>query len=99
MSTKPFALIGINTNAYTAEKLKKVMDKEKLNWRSFADPKGEKDDGFYGKICGQWNLVGTPSLYLIDHKGVIRFKWLGSPGEKVMDEAIAKLIKEAEDSK
>jgi len=27
---------------------------------------------------------------------VIRFKWLGSPGEQAMDEAIDKLVREAE---
>jgi len=70
------------------------MDKEKLNWRSFAD----HGDDNKRPIVTQWNLRGTPTLYLIDHKGVIRNKWLGSPGEKVIDEKIEKLIKEAEGS-
>jgi hypothetical protein len=66
------------------------MDKEKLNWRSFADHSGRT-------ICRQWNLRGTPTLYLLDHKGVIRYHWLGSPGQQRIDEAINKLIKEAEE--
>jgi hypothetical protein len=69
------------------------MDKEKLNWRSYADH-GEGDD--QGPICSQWNLSGTPTLYVIDAKGVIRHKWFGSPGEKVIDDSLDKLIKEAE---
>ena len=40
MESKPFALIGVNTNGYAVEKLKEVMDKEKLNWRSFAEKRG-----------------------------------------------------------
>jgi hypothetical protein len=28
---------------------------------------------------------------------VIRHKWVGSPGEKTLDEAIEKLVKEAEE--
>jgi hypothetical protein len=92
MEAKPFALIGVNTNQYDAKKLKEVMDKEKLNWRSFADKGG--NDGM-GPICTTWNLQGTPTLMVLDHKGVIRHKWLGSPGEKTIDEALAKLIKEA----
>ncbi len=97
LSDKPFALIGINTNGYDAAKLKKVMDQEKLNWRSYADHGGK---GGLGPICTQWNLQGTPTLFVLDHKGVIRHRWLGSPGEKKIDEAIEKLIKEAEaDSK
>jgi hypothetical protein len=70
------------------------MDKEKLSWRSFADPK--TGDGFFGTICSQWNLFGTPTLYVLDDKGVIRHKWIGGPGEKVIDESLQKLIKEAE---
>jgi peroxiredoxin len=87
LEDKPFALIGVNTNQYDAKKLKEAMDKEKLNWRSFADK---------GKITKQFNLVGTPTLYVLDHKGVIRYKWLGSPGEKAIDAAIEKLLKEAQ---
>jgi hypothetical protein len=79
----------------TAEKLKTVMDKEKLSWRSFADPRDEKEEGFARPICDHWNLEGTPTMYLLDHKGVIRYKWLG-PSEKAIDAAIAKLLKEAE---
>ncbi len=95
LESKPFAIIGVNTNRYDAKKLKEVMDKEKLNWRSFADHGGK--DGL-GPICTTWNLVGTPTLYVLDHKGVIRHKWLGSPGEKAIDDAIEKLMKEAESS-
>ena len=97
MQSKPFAVIGVNTNTYKPEKLKEVMDKEKLPWRSFADPRGEKDEGFRGPVCEHWNLEGTPTLYLIDHKGVIRYHWLGGPGDKVIDAAIARLLKETEE--
>ena len=39
MENKPFAIVAVNTNSYKPDKLKEVMDKEKLNWRSFADPR------------------------------------------------------------
>ena len=93
MEDKPFALLGVNTNRYDPKKLKEVMDKEQLNWRSFADtPDGEG----LGIISSAWNLQGTPTLFVLDHKGVIRYRWLGSPGENAIDEALNKLIKEAE---
>ena len=63
------------------------MDKEKLSWRSFV---------YQETINAQWNLTSTPTLYVIDHKGVIRHKWVGSPGEKAIDAALDKLIQEAE---
>jgi hypothetical protein len=69
------------------------MDKEKLNWRSFAD---KNDGGDLGPICKKWNLVGTPTLFVVDHNGVIRHKWLGNPGETTIDAALERLVKEAQ---
>jgi len=65
------------------------MEKEKLNWRSFV----ARDT-----ISARWNNPGTPMYYVIDGKGVIRYKWFGNPGEKALDTALDKLIKEAEGS-
>ena len=93
MEEKPFALLGVNTNGYDPKKLKEVMDKEQLNFRSFTDTAA---GGGLGVIGSAWNLFGTPTVFVLDHKGVIRYRWLGSPGEKVIDEALNKLVKEAE---
>ncbi len=89
-------MIGVNVNGYDAKKLKEVMVKEKLTWRSFADD---------GSIIGTWNLPGTPTFYVIDHQGVIRHKWVGSPADyklgglpdaKAIDSALERLIQMAE---
>jgi hypothetical protein len=88
-------LIGVNVAGRDAKKLKEVMDKEKLTWRSFADP----GDLGQGAIAAKWNLTATPTLYVIDAMGVIRHKWVGSsPGEKAIDAVLDKLIKAAEES-
>ncbi len=87
--------MGVNTNGHDSQKLKSIMDKEKLPWRSFAD-KADGAKGGTGKIYADWSLEGTPTLFILDHNGVIRHKWVGSPGEKVIDAALEKLIKEAE---
>ena len=89
---KPFVLIGVNVSGYGVKNLKEAMDKERLPWRSFADvgPIGQ------GLIASQWNLSATPTFYVIDPQGVIRYKWLGSPGAKAIDAALEKLIQEAE---
>jgi hypothetical protein len=65
------------------------MDREQLTWRSFADS---------GAIYVKWSASGTPAYYVIDHRGVIRYKWLGRPGptEQTMDAALEKLVREAE---
>ena len=73
------------------------MAKEKLPWRSFADGRGDEGDAdSLRPIAERWNLRGTPTLYLLDHKGVIRYRWIGSPGEKAIDNAVHGLIEEAE---
>jgi peroxiredoxin len=92
---KPFALIGVNVAGDNVKQLKQVMDKQNLTWRTFADPGGAGS----GAIAASWNLVGTPTLYILDHNGVIRHKWVGSPpGEKAIDRALDHLIKAAESS-
>ena len=63
------------------------MDKEKLTWRSFADG---------GAIGGRWHVSGTPSFFLVDHRGVIRHKWVGAPGARAVESAIEELLQEVE---
>ena len=92
LKDRPFALIGIHTGGSNAKQLKAIMVKEKLTWRSFVDA----GNAGAGPIASKWNLSATPTIYLIDHKGVIRYKWAGAPGEKVLDAALDKLIKAAE---
>ena len=92
LNDKPFALIGVHVGGSTVKQLKEIMDKEKLPWRSFVDA----GTAGAGPIATKWNLSATPTFYLIDHEGIIRHKWTGAPGEKVMDAALEKLIKEAE---
>ncbi len=90
MEGKPFALVGVNSDA-NLEALKPVLEKERITWRSFWNgPKGTA-----GPISTEWNVHGWPTLFVIDHKGVIRHKYLGSPGNAVLDAAIERLVQEA----
>jgi hypothetical protein len=91
MADKPFALVGVNSDIDLTE-LKKVLEEEKITWRSFWNGK----QGTSGPISTEWNVHGWPTLFVIDHKGVIRHKWVGSPGGEVMDKAIEKLVEQAE---
>lgn len=94
LADKPFALIGVNSDK-DLEALKPVLEKEEITWRSFWN--GEK--GTQGPISEAWSVRGWPTLYLIDHKGIIRHKYVGSPGDKALDAAIERLIEEAEGAK
>ena len=92
LKDRPFALVGVHVGGSTVKQLKDIMDREKLPWRSFVDA----GNAGAGAIATKWNLSATPTFYLIDHKCVIRYKWAGPPGEKVMDAALDKAIEEAE---
>jgi hypothetical protein len=89
---KPFALVGVHIGGSTVEQLKEIMEQNKITWRSFVDA----GNAGAGPIATKWNLSATPTFYVIDHHGVIRYNWAGPPGAMVLDEALDKLIKDAE---
>jgi|SRR6516162_6630358 hypothetical protein len=87
---KPFVLLGVNGDDNDA-KLKEKNAREQITWRSFKNARSGKPE-----LAAEWNVEGWPTLYLIDHHGIIRKKWLGAPGEDVIDATIDELVKEAE---
>ena len=93
MQDKPFALIAVNINCHDPKTLKKVMDKERLTFRSFTDKSAGEGLGVIGSA---WNLFGTPTVFVLDHKGVIRYRQMGIPDRKAIDGVLKELIREAE---
>src|SRR5947209_1079206 len=83
---KPFALIGVNSDV-DKKFLKEQNEKENITWRSFWNGK----EGTSGPISKKWNVHGWPTIYVIDAKGVIRYK--NVRGE-AMDKAVDTLLKE-----
>jgi len=83
---KPFAFISISGDD-TKETLTSFLEKEKMPWvHWFADRKG---------ILKDWNIRFYPTMYILDHKGVIRAK--GLRGEE-LEKKVIELIAEAEKS-
>ena len=83
-----FAIIGVNSDK-DLEALKEVRVKENITWRSFWNG----PEGTGGPISAAWNVRGWPTLYVLDAKGVIRFKSVGS-NEKAMDAVLGELLAE-----
>jgi hypothetical protein len=92
LAGKPFALVGVNSDP-NKDDLKAAMAKEQISWRSFWDRTTK------GSIATKFKIHGWPTLYVIDHKGAMRYKFVGSPGDAVLDQVIVKLVKEAEGKK
>ncbi|MFO0938155.1 MAG: thioredoxin-like domain-containing protein [Gemmataceae bacterium] len=88
---KPFALIGVNSDT-DLKSAKEKNEKQEITWRSFWCGK----EGTGGEIPSAWRVSGWPTIFLIDHKGVIRHKFLGNPGNEKLDGLIEELVKEAE---
>lgn len=89
MENRPFALIGVNSGDSDRDEVVKENARLKITWRNFFD-------GDDQKIAHKWKITGFPTLFLIDHQGVIREKFIGRPDEKALDEAVEKLVAEAE---
>jgi len=86
MENKPFAVLGINSDP--RDHLKETLKKENMTWRSWWDG-GDTN----GPIARAWNVNSWPTIYVLDAKGVIRFK--NVRGEE-MDKAVEKLLGEME---
>jgi hypothetical protein len=89
LTGKPFVLIGVNSDQDQAQ-LKKDLKDNEVTWRSFQNQRKDTKS-----ISDEWNVNGWPTLYLVDHKGVIKKKWLGSPGNDVLDKEVEKLVQAA----
>jgi peroxiredoxin len=85
---KPFALIGVNFDDNKTVQ-KKTEEENKIAWRSFFD-------GRTGPIGKKWRIEYLPTIYVIDDKGVIRYK---DVRDKEMDDAVDTLLKEMEAKK
>ena len=87
MSDRPFALLGVNSDE-ELDALKERMVEENITWRSWRNGGSTS-----GPISSKWNVSGWPTIYVIDHEGIIRHKNLR--GEE-LDAALEVLIAKAE---
>lgn len=84
LKDQPFALLGVNSDP--KEKLREAIKREGITWRSWWDGPNTG-----GPIATAWNVGTWPTIYILDHKGIIRDK--GVRGE-AMDEAVDTLLAE-----
>ena len=80
-------LLGVNSDK-DIETARKYVKQKDINWRSF----WAGEDGTRGPIPIKWNISTWPSSFVIDAKGVIRYKNIR--GDE-LDDAITKLLAEA----
>jgi len=87
MAGKPFSLLGVNCDdGVDLPKVKAAMAKNKVTWPSF------RDGGKSGPIASAWNVHNWPTIYVLDPKGVVRFRNVRG---QALVEAVDALIHEA----
>lgn len=81
---KPFALLGINSDGDRSV-VQKIMKEQGITWRQAIDGSTS------GPIAAQFNVRGWPTIYILDKKGVIRYRDLR---DQQMEDAVMKLLAE-----
>ena len=84
LKDKPFALLGMNSDG-DAEKVKGILKEQGITWRQAI--LGSTN----APLPTKWNVTGWPTIYILDKKGVIRYKNLR---DKAMEDAVMKLLAE-----
>lgn len=85
---KPFVLVSISADA-KKETLTDFIKKEPMPWTHWWN-------GESGGIIEDWDVQSFPTIYILDAKGVIRFK---NKRGKAMEDAVETLLKEMEAEK
>ena len=89
LANEPFALIGVNSDS--KEKVLSALKRENITWRSYWDGGNTS-----GPIASRWNVRGWPTIYVLDQKGVIRYKNVrGSAMDKAVDALLAEAKSDA----
>jgi hypothetical protein len=84
LQSQPFALVGINSDG-DADKVKGILKDQEITWRQAIDGSTS------GPLAKRWNIKGWPTIFVVDAKGVIRYK---NVREKAMDDAVDTLLAE-----
>ena len=85
LAGKPFTLLGINSDE-SRSALKKIIEEQEISWPNIYDGRAGT-----GPIASRWNVHGWPTLFILDHKGVIRYRDLR---DKQLEDAVVRLLEE-----
>jgi peroxiredoxin len=81
---KPLAIVGITADE-DRDKWQEFLNKEKLPWSQWHSGRGG--------VVAEWDVRTFPTLYVIDHKGIIRDR--GGLRQVIFDRLVKQLVVEA----
>jgi RNA polymerase sigma factor (sigma-70 family) len=85
LKNKPFALLSVNADG-EKKTLEASVKKGEITWRCWWD-------GLDGPITKQWHIDAFPTVFVLDARGVIRFKHVQGDA---LDDAVNELLQEAQ---
>ena len=71
LAGRPFALLSVMADE-KAEPINEEIVSGEITWRCWWDKGGPR-----GPISTAWNVHAYPTVYVLDHRGVIRLKYSG----------------------
>ncbi len=83
LADKPFTLLGIDSDQ-SRSALKKIMSEQDITWPNIYDGRAGS-----GPIANHWNVNGWPTIYVLDHEGVIRHRDLR---DQALEDAVLSLL-------
>lgn len=83
MAGKPFAILGVNADG--RDTLKHIVEEKKIVWPCWADGKG-------GPIAEEWLVGSYPTMFMLDHEGIIRQKFVGMTQPGLLTKTVEKLV-------
>jgi hypothetical protein len=89
MKGKPFALLGVNSDT-NQNQLRQDLVTHEINWRSF------KEQRPGGSISRDWGVQTWPTLFLVDHRGLVRQRFVDKPDDSQLENWVQLLVREAE---
>jgi hypothetical protein len=88
LENEPFALVGVNSDP--VPDYLEAIEREEITWPQFWDG-GDTD----GPISTKWGVRGWPTIYILDHEGIIREK---NKREEKLDEVVDRLLAEMKEA-
>jgi len=83
LADQPFAILGINCDE--PDRFRRVLERKDVTWRNWHDGPG-------GSICQQYRVQSYPTVYVLDHEGIIRYRDVrGEEMEQAVNELLAKV--------
>ena len=85
LADEPFTILGVNSDP--ADNYRAAIERENITWLSFWD-----GGSTGGPIATRWGVRGWPTIFIIDHEGIIQ-----AIGHSLDEDLVDRLIADMKD--